>query len=84
MKRVRDVMTINPGTLGRNDLLKVVDDLMTTERIRHLPILADAGNLAGILTQRGLFHGALIRALGFGSVAREKMLTSICAEGAGS
>ena len=77
MKRVRDLMTTNPRTLGRNDLLKVADDLMTTERIRHLPVLDDAGNLAGILTQRDLFHGALVRALGFGSAAREKMLTSI-------
>ena len=77
MKRVRDLMTTNPRTLGRNDLLKVADDLMTTERIRHLPVLDDAGNLAGILTQRDLFHGALVRALGFGNAAREKMLTSI-------
>ena len=70
-------MTSSPKTLGRNDRLTVADDLMTTDRIRHLPVLDEAGNLAGIVTQRDLFHGALIRALGLGSAAREKMLASV-------
>jgi CBS domain-containing membrane protein len=77
MTCVGDVMTANPKTLGRNDRLKVADDLLQAERIRHLPVLDDDGNLAGIVTQRDLFHSGLVRALGFGTAARDRMLDSI-------
>ena len=36
MQRVRDVMTKDPKTLGRNDRLMIADDLMKAERIRHI------------------------------------------------
>jgi CBS domain-containing protein len=74
---VRDVMSPTPKTLGRNDHLVVADDLMKAERIRHLPVLDEQGRLAGIVTQRDLFHSALVRALGFGTTVRDKMLDSI-------
>ena len=35
MPRVRDVMTRDPKTLGRNDRLMIADYLMKAERIRH-------------------------------------------------
>ena len=75
--RVADVMSTAPRTLGRNDQLSVADDLMTSERIRHLPVLDERGALAGIVTQRDLFHSALVKALGFGTAVRDKMLGSI-------
>ena len=74
---VGDVMSPTPKTLGRNDQLSVADDLMRAERIRHLPVVDEQGLLAGIVTQRDLFHSALVRALGFGTAVRDKMLSSI-------
>lgn len=74
---VREVMASEPFTLGRNDRLSVADDLMTQRRIRHIPVLDGDGLLAGVVTQRDLFRGALLRALGYGSRAEQKMLDSI-------
>jgi CBS domain-containing membrane protein len=73
--KVRDVMTAQVTTLKRNDKLKLADDLMQLGRIRHLPILDDDGKqLAGILSQRDLFRGALAQALGYGQYAHRKLL----------
>jgi CBS domain-containing membrane protein len=71
---VRDVMTKDVVTLERNEKLNVADDVMRLGRIRHLPVVDDDGNLAGIVSQRDLFHSGLLRALGFGSHAKERAL----------
>ena len=72
MKPVSSLMTKDVVTLGRNDVLSAADDLMKASRIRHMPILDDDGRLVGILSQRDLFLNALVRALGFGTVAGDK------------
>jgi CBS domain-containing membrane protein len=72
--RVRDVMSRAPKTLGRNEQLSLADDLMKQERIRHLPVLDDDGELVGIVSQRDMFRGALARALGYGETAQRRML----------
>jgi CBS domain-containing protein len=69
-------------TLGRNDKLSVADDVMRQGRIRHMPVLDDDGRLAGIISQRDLFRGALLRALGYGSRAEEMMLETVPVKGA--
>jgi CBS domain-containing membrane protein len=73
-KLVRDLMTTTVKTLGRNESLKSADDVMRLGRFRHLPIIDEDGSLAGIVSQRDLFHGGLLRALGYGSFARDKAL----------
>jgi len=76
--RVLDVMTKEVTTLKRNDKLTLASDIMQLGRIRHLPVLEDDGvRLAGILSQRDLFRGALARALGYGQHAQRKMLDSL-------
>ncbi len=77
MKLVRDLMSRTLITLGRNDKLSIADNVMQADRIRHMPVLNDDGRLVGIVSQRDLFHSALVRALGFGTAAKEKMLDSI-------
>lgn len=72
-KLVADLMTSMVTTVGRNESLKSADDVMRLGRIRHLPVLDD-GALAGIVSQRDLFHSGLLRALGYGSHARDKVL----------
>jgi CBS domain-containing membrane protein len=67
-------MTRDPKTLGRNDQLPLADDLMKQERIRHLPVLDDDGELVGIVSQRDMFRGALAHALGYGETAQRRML----------
>jgi len=71
---VRDLMTSSVTTVGRNESLKSADEVMRLGRIRHLPVLDDDGALAGIVSQRDLFLSGLLRALGYGSHARERAL----------
>lgn len=74
---VGDLMTTDIVTLGRNDKLLVADDVMRLGRIRHLPIVDEDGRLAGILSQRDLFHNGLMRALGYGSHAQRRALDMV-------
>jgi CBS domain-containing membrane protein len=74
---VRDLMTTEVMTVRRNQSLKSADDVMRLGRFRHLPVLDDDGTLAGVVTQRDLFHGGLLRALGYGSFARDKALDGL-------
>jgi CBS domain-containing protein len=74
--KVRDLMSTNVATLGRNDTLTLADDVMKSKRIRHLPVLED-GRLVGILTQRDLFHAAMSTALGFGEKAQKEFLVTV-------
>jgi CBS domain-containing membrane protein len=75
--KVGDVMSAGVSTLGRNDKLSIAEDLMKQERIRHLPVIDDDGDLCGIVTQRDMFRSALVRALGFGSRAEDQILNTI-------
>lgn len=71
--RVRDVMTSDVVTLTRNDKLASASDVMNLGRIRHLPVLDESGDLVGIVSQRDLFHNALLQALGYGTRAAERL-----------
>jgi CBS domain-containing membrane protein len=70
---VRDLMQRDVKTLRRNDQLTLADDLMRAERIRHLPVLDEDGLLAGIVSQRDIFHSALVKAMGYGAASQAKM-----------
>ncbi len=76
-KLVGDVMTRKVVTVGQNDKLLAADGTMRLARIRHLPVVDDDGALSGILTQRDLFQSGLLRALGYGSHARDQALGSL-------
>jgi CBS domain-containing membrane protein len=73
---VKDLMTKEVSTLGRNDTLDLADDIMTLERIRHLPVL-DEGRVVGVVSQRDLFRSALAAALGYGEKAQKRLLRTI-------
>ncbi len=70
---VRDVMTSGVVTLARNDKLASASDVMNLGRIRHLPVVDDDGSLVGIVSQRDLFHNALLQAMGYGTRAAERL-----------
>ena len=50
---------------------------MRLGRIRHLPVVDEDGALAGIVSQRDLFHSGLIRALGYGAHAQQQALATV-------
>jgi CBS domain-containing protein len=70
-------MTRDVVTLDRNDKLLVADDLMRLGRIRRLPVVNEDGELAGIVSQRDLFHSGLIKALGYGTHAQRQALDMV-------
>jgi len=72
--RVRDVMSKDVATIERNEKLMVADDVMRLGRIRHLPVVDADGALAGIVSQRDLFHSGLVKALGYGTHAQRQAL----------
>lgn len=74
---VRDVMSKQVVTVGRNDKLAFVDELMGREHIRHVPVLDGDGELCGVISRRDLFRGALLKALGFGSRAEQHLLETM-------
>lgn len=76
MLSVRDLMTEQVVTVGPEDDLSVVYDLMDSRRIRHLPVVEE-GELVGLVTQRDLLRGALGEAGGLPMSAQREMLRSI-------
>ena len=74
---VRDLMSVDVVTLGRNEKLVAAEDLMRLGRIRHLPVVDEEGALAGIVSQRDLFHSGLMKALGYGSHAQQHALATV-------
>ena len=74
---VRDLMSSEVVTLERNDKLGLADQIMNLGRIRHMPVLDEDGRLCGVVSQRDLFRGALATALGYGTVAQQKILDSL-------
>jgi CBS domain-containing membrane protein len=75
--RVRDLMTKDVRTVGRNDKASDADALMTSARVRHLPVLDDDGQLAGILSRRDVYRTALQRTFGYGEKAQDRILGNL-------
>lgn len=74
---VADLMTRDVATLNQNDKLVIADDVMRLGRIRHIIVVDDQGQLAGLVSQRDLFHSGLLRALGYGTHAKKQVLESL-------
>jgi CBS domain-containing protein len=54
-RKVSDVMTPDPYTVGENDSLETVVELMERRRIKRLPVMRD-GKLVGIISRANLLH----------------------------
>ena len=74
--KISELMTRDVETLDRNDTLSLAEDLMKMKRIRHLPVTVD-GELAGIISQRDMFHAGLSTAMGFGAKAKGEFLKAV-------
>src|SRR4051812_38292598 len=75
--RVHDLMTKEVVTLNHNDGLVTADDVMRLGRIRHIVVVDDDDELVGVLSQRDLFHGGLLKALGYGTRAKARALETL-------
>ena len=73
---VRDLMTREVRTLSPMDNLSVADELMKVGRFRHVVVVSEDGNVAGVVSQRDIFYDALAWSMGQGTHAHEKALES--------
>jgi CBS-domain-containing membrane protein len=67
-------MSQNLMSVGPNDKLASAADLMKLGRVRHMPVVDDDGELVGVVSQRDLFHSAVLKTLGYGTHGQEKLL----------
>lgn len=56
---VRDLMTSRVFTLHPDCTMSTLYDLMDNEHIRHIPVVDEDGDLAGLVTHRDLLRSAL-------------------------
>jgi CBS domain-containing membrane protein len=56
--RVRDLMTADVLTVRPEDSLATLRDLMDDAHIRHVPVVAEDGSLAGLVSERDLLRRA--------------------------
>jgi CBS domain-containing protein len=75
--RVRDIMQSDVRTVARNDTLSLADELMKEGTLRHLPVIDEWNRVCAVLSQRDIFRGALLRALGYGGRAEERTLKTL-------
>jgi acetoin utilization protein AcuB len=61
--KVKDVMARKPVSVAPDALVGAALEVMRARRIRHLPVVDEAGLLVGIVTDRDLRHAALGPAL---------------------
>jgi acetoin utilization protein AcuB len=62
--QVKDLMTKDPFTIDPEAPLGTAIDVMRTKQLRHLPVVDEAGQLAGIITDRDLRQAILAPAIG--------------------
>ena len=75
-KLVRDIMTAEVTTLGRNDSLQLVKDIMTLGRNRHFPVVDD-DKVVGVVSQRDLYKASLGSVMKYGEKAQRAFLEGI-------
>ena len=75
-KTVREIMSTEVKTLGRNDNLGLARDIMRQERIRHFPVL-DGDWVVGVVSQRDLFHATLGSLMNYGERSEQAYLASV-------
>ena len=56
--RVRDIMSGNPKTVGENDNVDDVLELMGREQVRRIPVVNDRGSVVGIIAQADIAREA--------------------------
>jgi CBS domain-containing protein len=74
--QVNELMTTDVVTVGRNDDLRLVDDLMAERHIRHIPVVED-GALVGLVTQRDVFKARMSSTMGYGEKSQRAFLHAV-------
>jgi CBS domain-containing membrane protein len=74
---VHELMTEAPVSVGPDDNLQQVRELMDAHDIRHLPVVDDDGSVVGLVSQRDFIRFALAPAEGLTLSAQEDVLRAV-------
>ncbi|GAB1409447.1 CBS domain-containing protein [Desulfovibrionales bacterium] len=77
MFQVKDIMTRDVFTLNETDTLSAAKDLMNLARIRHIPIVDEAGHFAGLLTHRDILAATISELAGIDRVTQDEIEAGI-------
>ncbi|CCQ09962.1 CBS domain protein [Pseudoalteromonas luteoviolacea B = ATCC 29581] len=72
LKFVSDLMTPDPLCISQSDNLKMAHDLMREKNIRHIPVIDEAGQLQGMLTQKIMISNVMKILATYGQLALER------------
>lgn len=76
--QVKDLMTKDPFTIEPEAPLGTAMDVMRAKQLRHLPVVDEAGQLVGIVTDRDLRQAAFAPAVGeYLSVSGQRRLRQL-------
>ena len=64
---VRDIMTSAVVSVGPDEPIDAVENLMERKRIRHVPVVDGAGRVLGVVSQRDVIQRALLEDTGVAS-----------------
>lgn len=70
---VKEIMMGSPVTLGPDDTLDLVNDVISLGRIRHIPVLED-GRLVGLISERDLMGSAVPAIFGLKQKSKSALL----------
>ena len=63
-------------TIGADDTLRVVHEIMEMAKVRHLPVVR-GGTLVGVVSQRDLFHASLSSLIGIPAPEQNRFLEGV-------
>ncbi len=73
---VQELMATEVVTIGRNDDLRMVDDIMAERRVRHVPVVEN-DVVVGLVTQRDMFKAQMSSAMGYGEKGQRAFLHTV-------
>lgn len=71
--QVSELMATDVVTVGRNDDLLLVDEIMAERHIRHIPVVED-DVVVGLVSQRDLFKARMSSIMGYGEKGQRGFL----------
>jgi len=79
MKTVSDIMISNVFSVKTSDSIHQARMMMKDKGIRHLPVVDETGEFAGLLTQRSLLNHAfnIVEKFGLSGLEKRELRTSV-------
>ena len=75
--KVKELMQTSVATVREDETLTIVDDLMKTGWVRHLPVINATNQLKGVITQRDVLKASMSSMAGADPAAQQQWLNQM-------